>query len=102
LKHLPGVKTRQLQWQKLNASHINSTIWKNATSAERDAILEDLLDKEGIFDRMEQVFAQKEIASKRLALKEKRKEITIIDPRKANNISKYMAYKYNNITNKCY
>lgn len=90
LKHLPGVKTRQLQWQKLNANHIGSTVWKTVTSADKDDALEELLDIEGIFNRMEEVFAQKIIASKKLVKKEKRQEICIIDSRKAYNISKYM------------
>lgn len=88
LKHLPAVKTRQLQWQKLNANHISSTIWKTAASADKDEALEELLDVEGIFNRMEEVFAQKIVASKKLVKKEKRPEISIIDSRKAYNISK--------------
>lgn len=89
LKHLPGVKTRQLQWQKLNANHIGSTLWKSSADAEKEEALESLLDAEGIFNRMEEVFAQKVIATKRVAKKEKRQEICIIDSRKAYNISKY-------------
>lgn len=88
LKHLPAVKTRQLQWQKLNANHIGSTLWKSSADAEKEEALESLLDSEGIFNRMEEVFAQKVIATKRMVKKEKRQEICIIDSRKAYNISK--------------
>jgi hypothetical protein len=44
---------------------------------------------EGIFNRMEEVFAQKVIATKRAVKKEKKQEISIIDSRKAYNISKF-------------
>lgn len=94
LKHLPAVKTRQLQWQKLNANHIGSTVWKTVTTEQKDDELEDKLDTEGIFSRMEEIFAQKIIASKKLVTKEKRQEICIIDSRKAYNISKWLLCMY--------
>ncbi|KAF1806704.1 hypothetical protein FB192DRAFT_1271756 [Mucor lusitanicus] len=97
LKHLPAVKTRQLQWQKLNANHIGSTLWKSSADAEKEEALESLLDAEGIFNRMEEVFAQKVIATKRMAKKEKRQEICIIDSRKAYNISIAVLAKCKNI-----
>lgn len=49
---------------------------------------------EGIFNRMEEVFAQKVIATRKLAKKEKRQEIFIIDSRKAYNISKYLSLSF--------
>lgn len=88
MKHLPTVKTRQLQWQKLNANYINSTIWKTSDLEEKEEALEELFDSEGIFKRMEEIFAQRVIAPKREVTKEKRQEIYIIDTRKAHNISK--------------
>jgi hypothetical protein len=86
------VKTRQLQWQKLNANYIQSTIWKKATLEEKEEALENMFDAEGVFKRMEEIFAQKVIATKKLAKKEKRQEICIIDPRKAYNISKIIRF----------
>ncbi|OBZ82725.1 Formin-A, partial [Choanephora cucurbitarum] len=94
----PAVKTRQLQWQKLNAGKIGSTVWKLGTSNEKEEELEALLDKEGIFDRMEQVFAQKVVQSKRALPKERRQEINIIDSRKAYNISIAVLAKCKHVT----
>jgi hypothetical protein len=86
LNHLPSVKTRQLQWQKLPT--IQSTVWIKAS--ERDEEMEQLFDTKGIFENMERVFAQRVIQKQKekKQQEEKRPEICIIDSRKAYNISK--------------
>jgi cytochrome b involved in lipid metabolism len=88
VKHLPTVKTRQLQWQKLNTNHIQSTIWKNSDLENKEDELAERMKAEGIFSRMEEIFAQKVATSKKLVTNEKRQDICIIDSRKAYNISK--------------
>jgi cytokinesis protein len=84
--HAPTVKTRALQWQKLNASSIQRTIWGVVNVDEK--ALEEELDIAGVFAAAESTFAQKVIATRAKARKERKQEITIINPKKAHNISK--------------
>jgi hypothetical protein len=86
VKHLPNVKTRALQWQKINMQQIKSTIWESSDDIE--AGWETRLDSEGLFDLMEELFAQKVVATPKKLVQEKKQEINIIDSRKAYNISK--------------
>jgi cytokinesis protein len=86
LGHVPTVKTRALQWQKLNASAIQKTIWGVQDVDEK--ALEEELDLAGVFAAAESTFAQKVIATRAKARKERKQEITIINPKKAHNISK--------------
>ncbi|KAG0914538.1 hypothetical protein G6F33_004165 [Rhizopus arrhizus] len=98
VKHLPTVKTRQLQWQKLNTNHIQSTIWKNSDLENKEDELAERMKAEGIFSRMEEIFAQKVATSKKLVTNEKRQDICIIDSRKAYNISIAVLAKYKSMS----
>ncbi|KAI8095753.1 hypothetical protein BDF21DRAFT_374116 [Thamnidium elegans] len=85
IRHQPNVKTRALQWTKIQANFVGKTVWG---SNEIDEIaLEDELDVLGVFDSIESLFAQKVIEKKKRMQKEKKQEICILDPKKAYNIN---------------
>jgi hypothetical protein len=92
VKHLPNVKTRALQWQKINMQQIKSTIWDANDDIEQG--WETKMDSEGLFNLMEELFAQKVVATPKRLLREKKQEINIIDSRKASNISKCLSKKW--------
>ncbi|CAO3587923.1 unnamed protein product [Absidia cylindrospora] len=85
MKHLPNVKTRALQWQKINMHQIKSTVWESSDDIEQG--WEKRMDSEGVFDLMEELFAQKVIATPKKRTQQKKQEINIIDSRKAYNIN---------------
>ncbi|KAI8100130.1 uncharacterized protein BX664DRAFT_355473 [Halteromyces radiatus] len=85
VNHLPNVKTRALQWQKINMQQIKSTIWESTQDIEKG--WESKMDSEGLFDMMEELFAQKVIPKPKKQMREKKQEINIIDSRKAYNIN---------------
>ncbi|KAL9555089.1 hypothetical protein MBANPS3_002512 [Mucor bainieri] len=85
LRHQPNVKTRALQWTKIQANFVGKTVW-GANDVDEVA-LEDELDTLGIFDSIEALFAQKVIERKKRMLKEKKEEIRILDAKKAYNIN---------------
>ncbi|KAI8353613.1 armadillo-type protein [Choanephora cucurbitarum] len=85
IRHQPNVKTRALQWTKIQANYVGTTVW-NSQEVDEDA-LEDELDTMGIFSSIETLFAQKVIERKRLPQKKKKQEICILDPKKAYNIN---------------
>lgn len=86
IRHQPNVKTRALQWTKIQANFVGKTVW--GTNEIDENALEDELDNLGIFDSIESLFAQKIIERKKRMHKEKKQEICILDPKKAYNISK--------------
>jgi cytokinesis protein len=86
IRHQPNVKTRALQWTKIQHNFVGKTLW-GSDEVDEDA-LEDELNTMGIFDSIEELFAQKVIERKKRALKEKKQEICILDPKKAYNISR--------------
>lgn len=85
LRHQPNVKTRALQWTKIQANFVGKTVW-GANDVDELA-LEDELDTMGIFNSIEELFAQKVIERKKKMLKEKKEEIRILDAKKAYNIN---------------
>jgi cytokinesis protein len=85
LRHQPNVKTRALQWTKIQANFVGKTVWGSDDVDEM--ALEDELDTKGIFSSIEELFAQKVIERKKRILKEKKQEICILDPKKAYNIN---------------
>ncbi|KAL7308771.1 hypothetical protein PS15m_011936 [Mucor circinelloides] len=85
LRHQPNVKTRALQWTKIQANFVGKTVW-GANDVDEVA-LEDELDTLGIFNSIEELFAQKVIERKKRMLKEKKEEIRILDAKKAYNIN---------------
>lgn len=87
MRHQPDVKTRALQWTKMQANFINKTVW--ATEDVDEMALEDELDTIGVFDSIQELFAQKVIQQKRRQRQERKQEICILDPKKAYNISKW-------------
>ncbi|KAG0169559.1 hypothetical protein DFQ28_004162 [Apophysomyces sp. BC1034] len=85
IRHQPTVKTRALQWTKIQAHFVGKTIW--ATEDVDEMALEDELDTMGIFSTIEQMFAQKIIERKPRQKKERKQEICILDQKKAYNIN---------------
>lgn len=85
LRHQPNVKTRALQWTKIQANFVGKTVW--GASDVDEVALEDELDTLGIFNSIEELFAQKVIERKKRMLKEKKEEIRILDAKKAYNIN---------------
>ncbi|KAG2196955.1 hypothetical protein INT46_008126 [Mucor plumbeus] len=85
LRYQPNVKTRALQWTKIQANFVGKTVW-GANDVDELA-LENELDTMGIFNSIEELFAQKVIERKKKMLKEKKEEIRILDAKKAYNIN---------------
>jgi hypothetical protein len=86
----PKIKTKFVQWEKLNRQGINETIWDpNAKSEEkrqRAAKFEAELAKSGVFDEIEKSFAQKQVAE--FKIKTTKVALQIIESKKAYNLSK--------------
>lgn len=96
IRHQPNVKTRALQWTKIQANFVGKTVW-GANEIDENA-LEDELDDLGIFDSIESLFAQKIIERKKRMHKEKKQEICILDPKKAYNINIALLSKLKHMT----
>ncbi|KAI9476486.1 MAG: hypothetical protein EXX96DRAFT_485807 [Benjaminiella poitrasii] len=96
IRHQPNVKTRALQWTKLQANFANRTIW--GTDDVDELALEDELDQLGVFNSIEELFAQKIIERKKRVTKEKKQEIRILDPKKAYNINIALLSKLKHFT----
>lgn len=69
----------------MHATGINKTVWASKDIDEN--ALEDELNAIGVFNSVQEIFAQKVIQRKKRIITE-RKEICILDPKKAYNISK--------------
>jgi hypothetical protein len=87
----PKVKTKVVQWDKLNRQGINETLWDpNVTSDEKRqkaAKFEAELATSGVFDEIEKSFAQKQVAE--FKIKTTKAALQIIDSKKAYNLSKF-------------
>ncbi|CAO3595395.1 unnamed protein product [Absidia cylindrospora] len=96
MRHQPDVKTRALQWTKMQTNFINKTVWA-ATDIDEYA-LEDELNTIGVFASIQEIFAQKIIQQKRRQRQERKEEICILDPKKAYNINIALLAKFKHIT----
>ncbi|KAI8337692.1 hypothetical protein BC941DRAFT_352320 [Chlamydoabsidia padenii] len=96
MRHQPDVKTRALQWTKMQSNFINKTVW--ATEDVDEMALEDELNTIGVFDSIQALFAQKVIEQKRRQRQERKQEICILDPKKAYNINIALLAKFKHIT----
>ncbi|ORZ05858.1 hypothetical protein BCR42DRAFT_427913 [Absidia repens] len=96
MRHQPDVKTRALQWTKMQTNFINKTVWA-ATDIDEYA-LEDELDTIGVFASIQEIFAQKIIQQKRRQRQERKEEICILDSKKAYNINIALLAKFKHIT----
>jgi cytokinesis protein len=79
------VKTKALQWTKMNQNVLAKTVW--VTKSVDELALEKEMKEKGIFDFAEDLFAQKVFEPKKVVKKEKKPEICIIDNKKAYNIN---------------
>ncbi|KAG2183787.1 hypothetical protein INT43_006798 [Umbelopsis isabellina] len=79
------VKTKALQWTKMNQQTISKTVWGQKTVDEL-ALEMEMMEK-GVFSSAEDLFAQKVFEPKKVVKKEKKPEICIIDSKKAYNIN---------------
>lgn len=86
LRHQPNVKTRAIQWTKLQGNAVGRTVW--GSNDVDELALEDEMDTLGIFDSIESMFAQKVVQAKKRVVQEEKKEIRILDQKKGYNISK--------------
>lgn len=96
MRHQPNVKTRALQWTKMHGNVVGKTIW-GGSEVDEDA-LEDELDDLGIFNSIENLFAQKVIQTKKKTNQTKKQEIRILDSKKAYNINITLLAKLKHIT----
>ncbi|KAI8096734.1 formin homology 2 domain-containing protein [Halteromyces radiatus] len=89
LRHYPEVKLKNLQWQKLDARNVEKTIWTTQT-VDEDA-LEDALDENGVFTKIQDLFPAKvnTFFERRLAKKaeEKKDAIRFLAKDKGKSIS---------------
>lgn len=85
IRHQPNVKTRAIQWTKMQANFVGKTIW--GTNDIDEIALEDELDTLGIFETVESLFAQKVVQTKKKAPTAQKKEIRILEDKKAYNIN---------------
>lgn len=67
---------------------VGKTIW--GTEDVDEMALEDELQSLGVFSSIENLFAQKVIQRKKRDQQTKKQEIRILDPNKAQNISKWL------------
>lgn len=79
------VKTKALQWTKMNQQTISKTVWGTKT-VDEFALEMEMMEK-GVFSSAEDLFAQKVFEPKKVVKKEKKPEICIIDSKKAYNIN---------------
>ncbi|KAJ2959693.1 hypothetical protein NQZ79_g4808 [Umbelopsis isabellina] len=79
------VKTKALQWTKMNQQIISKTVWGTKT-VDEFALEMEMMEK-GVFSSAEDLFAQKVFEPKKVVKKEKKPEICIIDSKKAYNIN---------------
>ncbi|GAN04274.1 hypothetical protein MAM1_0059d03734 [Mucor ambiguus] len=100
LSRCPSVKTRILQWQKLDKNSIQATIWSDESvmveQYRKPAVLEEKLDRAGLFRKMEEAFGQHKEADKQWPHCSNKKkwrkrisdhEVHVLDPQKAANIT---------------
>ncbi|KAI9259027.1 hypothetical protein BDA99DRAFT_484089 [Phascolomyces articulosus] len=85
LRYYPDVKTRALQWTKMQHQVVGKTVWSDDI-VDEDA-LEDEMNDLGVFNSIQELFAQKQIQRKRRVLETKKQEIFILDPKKINSIN---------------
>ncbi|KAG1310055.1 hypothetical protein G6F64_004841 [Rhizopus arrhizus] len=85
LRHQPNVKTRAIQWTKLQGNAVGRTVW--GSNDVDELALEDEMDTLGIFDSIESMFAQKVVQAKKRVVQEEKKEIRILDQKKGYNIN---------------
>ncbi|KAI8145922.1 hypothetical protein BJV82DRAFT_535287 [Fennellomyces sp. T-0311] len=85
MRYYPDVKTRALQWTKMQHQAVGKTVWGE------DGIDEEALEEEmnelGVFNSIQELFAQKQIERKRRMKSEKKQEIYILDSKKIANIN---------------
>jgi hypothetical protein len=83
--HQSKVKTKALQWTKMNQNNVSKTVWGSKTVDE--IALEMELKEKGVFDGVEELFAQKVFEPKKIIKREKKPQVCIIDSKKAYNIN---------------
>ncbi|KAF9577958.1 Dishevelled associated activator of morphogenesis 2 [Lunasporangiospora selenospora] len=80
-----GVKLKTLQWEKLNYLSVGSTVW-GAGGIDEDA-LQLALREHGVFGNMEQLFMAKVVEYREPRASKKKKEILILEQRRAHQIN---------------
>ncbi|ORX57073.1 actin-binding FH2 [Hesseltinella vesiculosa] len=95
-KYQPEVKTRALQWTKLHATSVKQTVW--VTKDIDDSALEEELQTIGVFDSVQELFAQKVIQQSNKARPEIKKDICILNSKRAHNINIALLAKFKHIT----
>eukprot|EP01090_Pellita_catalonica_P014023 TRINITY_DN3474_c0_g1_i2.p1 TRINITY_DN3474_c0_g1~~TRINITY_DN3474_c0_g1_i2.p1 ORF type:complete len:719 (+),score=143.86 TRINITY_DN3474_c0_g1_i2:196-2157(+) len=79
-RRLPSKKMKQVNWRKLPAAKLESTVWKDTKDTEVDLKFEEL----------ENMFQAKVIKPKKASAEQKPKKavaVTLLDPSRSNNIS---------------
>jgi cytokinesis protein len=85
MMHHSKVKTKALQWTKMNQNNISKTVWGSKTVDE--IALEMEMKQKGVFEGAEELFAQKVFEPKKVIKREKKPQVCIIDSKKAYNIN---------------
>ncbi|KAG1453587.1 hypothetical protein G6F56_007531 [Rhizopus delemar] len=98
LRHQPNVKTRAIQWTKLQGNTVGRTVW--GTNDVDELALEDEMDTLGIFNSIESMFAQKVVQVKKRVVQEEKKEIRILDQKKGYNINIAILSRFKTLTMK--
>ena len=88
MRYYPDVKTRALQWTKMQHQAVGKTIW-GEDDVDEEA-LEEEMNELGVFNSIQELFAQRQIERKRKMKSEKKQEIYILDSKKIANISKWL------------
>lgn len=90
LRHYPQIKIRNFQWQKIEKSKTDQTIW--TLEGVNETEIEDLLDHDGVFAKIEELFPVKsntvfeEKMQQRQA--EKKDAVRFLSKDKSRNMSK--------------
>ncbi|OZJ02756.1 hypothetical protein BZG36_03344 [Bifiguratus adelaidae] len=89
-------KLKGLQWEKIAKSAAEKTVFGKQFLDEK--AFAEQLQKGGIFENMEDLFAQKPSPAKVKIKKERKQEISVIDPKKAYNMNITMLVKFKHIS----
>ncbi|KAJ1680355.1 hypothetical protein EV182_000137 [Spiromyces aspiralis] len=95
LRYVPKVKLKVLQWDKLSDTNVDNSLWANLheKSGINEQELVDTLKTQGIFDRIEDLFAAKQAVDLHALREKKRKEkelqkaeeITVLDNKRSHH-----------------
>jgi hypothetical protein len=90
LRHYPQVKIRNFQWQKLDKAKTDKTIWM--LDGVKEDEIEDLLDADGVFSQIEELFPVKANTVFEEKMRQRQKEhkdaVRFLSKDKSRNISK--------------